>query len=141
VVQPNELERYLSIAEAGIRESGGPGGVLVLLDSETDSACKLGPELLGRARVRLPHRSCQVVLPVKNFEAWLIGGRAVAVVELPNPEQVPTPSRVVEEALGRYRKTVDQPRLTARMDIDAAAASCPSFAKFLRALDAIDESR
>lgn len=139
IVKPEILKRYLGIAEAAIVEHGGRGAVLILVDADDDCPAELGPELLDHAQLALPHRCCEVVLPKAEFEAWLIGGVAVeGFSAVASPEAVRDPKGVIRGCMGKYSETVDQPSLTSRIDADAAAATCPSFAKLLRSLTRFD---
>ncbi len=132
------LERYLVVAEAGIQEKGGEGGVLILIDAEDDCPAELGPKLLNRARKTLGRRAVEVVLAKRMFESWLVAGEACEIRTMPQDVELCSPTPILRESLGRYKKTADQPRLTARMKIDLARSRCPSFEKLLRALDALD---
>jgi Domain of unknown function (DUF4276) len=149
LVRPGELERATTLAASRVVESKiAGGGVLVLVDADTDCAAQLGPELLARARSVAGATPVEVVLAVKEFEAWFLaaltslrGQRGIrADAEAPsNPESV----RGAKEALRRqmapgsaYSPPTDQPALAALMDLDAARAA-PSFDKLWRAVASI----
>ncbi|MDZ4802013.1 MAG: DUF4276 family protein [Bryobacteraceae bacterium] len=52
-----------------------PGShILILLDCDDGCAKAIGPTLCQRARAARPDVSVSVVLPVKEFECWLIAG-------------------------------------------------------------------
>jgi len=134
-------------------ENGRPfrcscGGVLVLIDADTDCAAQLGPELLARASSVAGSIPVEVVPAVKELEAWFLaaltslsGQRGIrADAEAPsNPESV----RGAKEALRRqmvpgsaYSPPADQAALAALMNLDAARAA-PSFDKLWRAVAGI----
>ena len=141
VVRPGILERAANLAVATIGEHGGRGAVLVVLDAETDVACILGPELLERLDRHIGHVPRGVVLAVKQYETWLIGGGAVPTSAIVgDPEDLASPKRWIQEQMGRYSPTADQPSLTAALDTGQARRTCPSFDKLLRVLEGIAEA-
>lgn len=138
IVKPDMLERAADMAVATVREHGGLGGVLVVLDAETDAACVLGPQLLERLNRHVGHLPNGVVLAVKQYEAWLIGGGSMpGAKEVPDPEGLPSPKRWIRERVGEYSPTADQPGWTEALDVDEAKRRCPSFDKLLRSLEAM----
>jgi Domain of unknown function (DUF4276) len=149
LVRVGELERATKLAVSRVVESQvAGGGVLVLIDADTDCAALLGPELLARARSVAGAIPVEVVLAVMEFEAWFLAAltslrgqrRIQSDAEAPpNPEAV----RGAKEALRRqmapgsaYSPPTDQPALAALMDLDAARAA-PSFDKLWRAIAGI----
>jgi len=149
IVRVGELERATRLAASNVAQSQpAGGGVLILIDADTDCAAQLGPELLVRAKSVAGDVPVEVVLAVMEFEAWFLaalpslkGQRRVRTdaEALPNPESV----RGAKEALRRqmapgsaYSPPTDQPALAALMDLDAARAA-PSFDKLWRAVAGI----
>jgi hypothetical protein len=142
LVKAGELERSVELAA---RQVGEDGGILTLLDADEDCAGTLGPALLARAMQKRPDRRLAVVLAVVEFEAWFVAAarslRDVGVLEfeqLPpvDPENVKDPKKWLEGASGsgwKYRETLDQAALVARMDLSQAQAA-PSFEKLVRDL-------
>ena len=128
------MQRYFCIADANIRDAGDHGGVLVLIDSDDDCPAELGPRLQEMSRQAIEHRRTEVVLAKRTFESWILGGGAVESGPVDEPEERANPKQHLKTLLGHYSETVDQPRLTSRINSTAAAASCPSFAKLQRAL-------
>lgn len=138
LLKPGELERHLIL---GRRKLGGPGGLLVLLDSDDACPAQQGPALLARVRAAVSDLPSAVVLAHREYEAWFVaaatslGGRRglpPSLVPHPNPEGL----RGCKEWLtgfmpqGRpYSPRLDQPALTAAFDFEAALAACPSFDK------------
>lgn len=148
-MRPGELERATKLAMSRVVESQvAGGGVLILIDADTDCAAHFGPELLARARSVAGATPVEVVLAVMEFEAWFLaalaslrGQRGVRTdAQAPSdPESV----RGAKEALRRqmtpgsaYSPPTDQPALAALMDLDATRAA-PSFDKLWRAVAGI----
>ena len=135
---PKNLEHYLSIAAANIESPYG--GILVLIDADDDCPATLGPELLYHANAKMSHILIQVVLAKREFESWIIAGRAVPngpVVE--STDGLPNPKGWVKRYVPRYSEPIDQPSLTARMDLCAASRASDSFAKLERCLRWFDD--
>ena len=140
-----ELERYVEIAA---RRLAGQGGILVLLDCDWHEACakKDAPELLLRAQSVRPHLPVTVVLACQEYETWFIsaarslrGKRGLAedleIVE--RPEEIRGAKEWLRNRMPRHRpyaETVDQPALTAELDIQEARRS-PSFDKCYRSIE------
>jgi len=131
VLMPGELERHARIADAGIVDRGGLGGVLLVLDADNACAATDGPILTGRLRAALPHRPVACCLAVREFESWLLAG-------LDSQPEATDEARggkaALIRALGEYAPTVDQPKCAARMDIDRASALSRSFRHFAEAV-------
>jgi hypothetical protein len=137
-----ELERGVELA---VRSLPGPGGLLILLDSDRDCPAELGPTLLERAARTRPDIPLGVVLACREYEAWFLaaaeslrGRRGLpADLEVPaDPEAV----RGAKEKLRRHeprerrsdKETTDQPAFTAIFDLDLARQRAPSFDKCWR---------
>lgn len=141
VVKPDELERHIELLAKRV---GADGAILVLLDADDDCAARLGPELLHRARAARPDRRIGVVFAVREYEAWLLasmgtlrGHRDIPsdAGDVPHPEATSSPKARIDAMMPRgYAETVDQPALTARIDVAAARAAAPSFDKLVREL-------
>jgi hypothetical protein len=124
VVLEGQLERYARIAEANIRDRGGPGAVVLLLDGDKDCAAELGPRLLERLRAALPRCPVGCAIAVRDFESWIVAGRA----DGPDvPDEQRGGKHWLGERLGRYVETIDQPRLCATVDLELASARSRSF--------------
>lgn len=143
IIQPNELERDVELAAEKVL---GSGGILILLDADTDCPAELGPTLSKRAREARPDRHIEVVLANPEYETWFLAaatslrGHRGLSSELSAPD---TPENIsgAKEWLRRqmktgatYSETIDQPALTALFDMDAAQ-SCASFRKLCRSVE------
>jgi hypothetical protein len=133
-----ELERSVELVA---RKLGGRGAILVLLDADDDPTCKLGPELLERARAARSDLTIGVVLANRAFEAWFLAsieslagfrGLPAAPKSIVDPERKRDAKGQLAELLGRrYSETLDQPAFTAKLDLDMARRA-PSFDKCYR---------
>lgn len=141
--KPAELERAARLAS---RRLVRPGGVIVLLDADDDSACPAsrGPELLSVAQKATGGAAVSVVLAKREFESWFLAaaeslrgvrGLRVDLAAPFDPEGV----RGAKEWLSdrktdgfRYRETSDQAALAAQFDLATARRRSPSFAKLCR---------
>jgi hypothetical protein len=134
-------EEFARAVEFVARKAGPGGPILIVLDSDDDPACQLGPALLAQARRTRGDRDTAAVLAVREYEAWfLAGARSLAgkrglpadLQPPPDPEQGRSPKAWVGAQMpSGYSETLDQPALTAELDL-AAARSAPSFDKLVR---------
>ena len=129
------LDRYVQTANAAIDEQGAAGGILLVYDADDDCPRELGPKLREIAR-RSTRNQCQVVMCMREFEAWILAGQPEQT--LPDPELPRDPKGLLRQRLGVYSETADQPRLAAAIDIDRARQSSRSFRYLLTALDRFD---
>ncbi len=74
LIKQEHLVRAAAIAAANIID---PGAIFLLIDADEDCAAQLGPELERYLSERFPKRLCRVVLAVREFEAWIVGGNPV----------------------------------------------------------------
>lgn len=130
---PRGIEAYVSAVAA----RPGCVAVLVVLDSEGDRICELGPSLVGRVRkaTQLPIAIC---LADRCWEDWLHA--SIETLELGAGLKYSAESRgmgVITKALrpGKYVKPTWQPRLTVRMNIQMAARRNRSLARTLDRFD------
>jgi hypothetical protein len=149
LIKTRELERAVEIAG---RRVGLSGGILIVLDSDDELPCILGPELLTRARKVRHDLPISVVLAKREFESWFLAaaeslrGRRGLAIDLEPPTD-PESIRGAKEWLtarridGKaYVETLDQPALAAVFDLQAARKA-RSFDKFYRdVLGIVEES-
>lgn len=134
LVKRDGLKYAVNIAAANIK---GAGAVLVLFDADRDCAAQLATELAGWLAADFPHLTCRVVLAVRGFESWIVGGDAVFAVD--DPDHTGDPKRAIEQHYGRYKKTVDQPKYIARSDFDRLQANSRSFRRMKKVVDEFQE--
>lgn len=147
IVQTGELERVVRLAVSKLE--GNPGAVFILLDAETDCPASLGPELADRAGRVAGEVPVAVVLAKQEYEAWFLasleslrGERGIRPdCDVPaDPESVSGAKEYLERCMptGRaYSETVDQAKLTARMDLEVTRSRSPSFAKCWREIERV----
>lgn len=149
IVKEHELERVVRLAAV---QSDPPAAILILLDAETDCPAELGPSLLARARATVPDLPVAVVLAKNEYEAWFLasvetlrGRRGIRkdASPPPDPEEIRGAKESLEDLLepGRtYSETVDQPALTALMDLHVTRQRSPSFDKLWRETERLIDS-
>lgn len=131
---PNGLEGY--VATAGARP--GCVGVLVVLDGEGDCVAERGVELSGRA-VDVVQAPVSVALADRDFEDWLYASAETLGIGLDSYEAGRRGQAMIKSALrpDAYTKTVHQPRLAARMNLDLARSRSVSLDRMLARFDAL----
>jgi hypothetical protein len=122
----------------------GPGGILVVLDSDDDCPAELGPRLLARACKARPDKRVSVVLAKREFEAWYLAAAPSLAGQhgFPDPFPLPSDPECPRDCKGwlskarthglKYSPTVDQAPLASAFDLKMARANSPSFEKFCR---------
>ncbi len=144
VHKPRELERAVEFVALRVRPRGG---IFVLVDGDDDCPAKLGPSLQERAKPNAMGLPVSVILPVREFECWLLaaaqslrGKRGLpADLEAPTqPEQVRGAKEWLNERMSghSYSETIDQAKLAAVFDLGQARA-VRSFDKCYRAVQAL----
>lgn len=137
LVVASELQRVVQIARSNIRNRSR-GMILLILDADDDCAKEWGPKLRGWMRESVPDVDCFVVLIVREFESWILGGRADFDVSQPDTVGR-VEERLAEANGGRYQKTIDQPRFTSQIDIDLLARKSKSFGRLVKRMSEIPE--
>lgn len=141
--EDRELLRAVDLASLKLN---GAGLVLLLMDADDDAACSVGPTLVGTVAEQRSHINFACVLAVVEYETWFVAA-AESLADSLRPEfatAIPADPESERSGKGwiqaffkgtRYSETIDQPRLTARMDLHAARAGAPSFDKLCRELE------
>jgi hypothetical protein len=144
LLKEGELERAVERASGPVDDQGG---ILILLDSDDDCPALKGPELLDRARRARSDRRVAVVLAKREYEAWLLAGAASLQGQRGLPADLDPPAnpegiRGAKEWLRKrmegdltYSAPVDQPALTAALDIPGARNASDSFDKCCREIE------
>jgi hypothetical protein len=152
LLQPKELDRRIRLAalKLGAVEEGHRGFVLLLLDADEDLPCELAPRLLRDMRESRADLDVACVLAHPEYETWFVAAAESlgGFLDLRADELLPTtPEKeglkkawIEQRFLGtRYSETVDQPRMTAAMDLALCRSRSPSFDKLCRELEARKE--
>ncbi|MDE0506626.1 MAG: DUF4276 family protein, partial [Candidatus Poribacteria bacterium] len=128
VVKEGELERGVEFAARRIR---GKGAIFILLDSDDDCPAHLASILRRRALKTHGDLPIAVVLAKHEYESWFLAAAQSlrGLRGLKDNIQSPENPETVRDAKGwlsrqmedhSYRETLDQPKLTARFDLDEA---------------------
>jgi hypothetical protein len=144
LIKPAEMMRAVSLADLKLREKRAPQRlILVIFDADQDPACELAPRLLTNVYAERQDLDVAVVLAVPEFETWFIAA-AESLTTYLDLEGSEIPDDVDEAGLkkawlqqhfrSRYTETIEQPALTARMDLDRCRARSHSFDKLCREL-------
>jgi len=141
LVKKDSLQSAVRVA--GLRE--GCAGILILFDADDDCPAELAPNLEYWAREAAGELPCVVVMANREYEAWFLAsiealrgraGIAPGAVSHLDPE-APRDAKGELEARMRpgasYSPTVDQPALTAHLDLESAYRHCRSFRKLVSA--------
>ena len=148
LLKEGELERAIELAE--LKAGSVPRGVVVLVDADDDCPAVLGPSLLNRARHTARGRFLvSVVLARTEYENWFLAAAASLAGKrgLRHELVPPADAEEIRDAKGwltahmadpadAYSQTVDQPALTALMDM-AQARNADSFDKLWRDVTAL----
>ncbi len=146
-INKSELEKAVRYAADKLRHACGPDDrslILLLLDADEDCPAEAAPRLIQAAApfVSLGQFAC--VLPNPNYETWLVASAdsLKGVIEFdPSDHRVRDPEthRVgkgwIQDRMQHYSETVDQPRLTSRLDVALCRQRSPSFDKLVRELE------
>jgi hypothetical protein len=154
LIDEAELNRALSFASAKLAARNTPalpGLILLMVDADRDCARELAPRLAQAAQHICPGVSVACVLPVVEYETWFaaaaesLGDYLRSVPEresVEDPESARVGKGWVRRHMIRYQysETVDQPKLTARMDLELCRRRSPSFDKLCRELARLHQS-
>jgi hypothetical protein len=145
VNKPRELERAVELGALKLRQSSSSfeyGIVLVLIDADEDLPCELAPQLLSRARRADVDVACVLANP--EYETWFVAAAPSlsryllldeGVVEDPEIQGLKK-AWIERRFLGSpYSPPIDQPRLTAAMDLTMCRAGSRSYDKLCRELE------
>ncbi|MCH7870846.1 MAG: DUF4276 family protein [Planctomycetes bacterium] len=145
-----EIERAVKFAAAklqGRRDVPMSDLVLLLLDADTDCPKDLAPNLLRAVQEAAGAQDATVILANVEYETWFVGAAEslegplrldAGDADIADPEQRRYGKGWIKQRFTgtKYSETVDQVKLTARMDLEACRARCPSFDKLCRELEA-----
>lgn len=149
LLQETGLCHAIDLASAKLNNPGLPNDprlILVLIDADEDLPCILGPRLHSMAQSHRPDTQIICIVANKEFESWFVAAAAsltnYLTVESKNDLAIDPES----EGLGkawiasrfsrvRYSERIDQPRLTAKFDLNLARRNSASFDKLCRELE------
>ncbi len=148
LVRKEDLERAITLAASKLKGAcrrGDPRLILVLLDADTDPTCVLGPKLLSYAAESRPDVDVACVLADTEYETWFVAAADslrdfldFPVATAGAPKRLRAGKRWIQKHFKRpkYSETLDQPRMTARMDLELCRSRSASFDKLCRELEA-----
>ena len=134
-LMPNGVEGKVATAAA----RPGCAAVLVVLDSEGDAVCPLGPNLLNRATAGAMGKPVELNLADSKYESWLVASAETMDLSGLAFSTDQDPTRLLKDALQptKYVKPRWQPRLTARMDFSRALGRSSSLSRLMRIVDSL----
>lgn len=146
LMKPEELNRAVDIASTKLAyiESADPKVVLVVFDADEDLPCVVAPRLLQTLRGARSHIEVSIVIANREYETWFACA-AESLMTFFRPESIVEPPADAEGRLGKgwverhahqYSETIEQPRMTAVMDLALCRSRSASFDKFCRGLEA-----
>ncbi|MCP3959324.1 MAG: DUF4276 family protein [bacterium] len=145
LVQEKELGKAIDLAMLKLRAAvpeGMPGMILVLLDADEDKPCLLGPKLLGYALETRQDADVACVIANVEYETWFVAAaeslnQYLDIGDIPDaPEDLRCRKGWIQKRFRgpKYSETVDQPALTAALDLALCRRRSPSFDKLCREL-------
>lgn len=155
VPDPHELGRAVGLAAAKLSavDTGAlPALILVLVDADSDCPATLVPGIRQMAAEHARGLDVACVMAKLEYETWFVAaaeslgdhlslGEDDVVPE--DPEQTGARKAWIEKRFkgGKYSETVDQPKMTAKMDLQLCRRRSPSFDKLCRELEQRIETR
>jgi len=120
--------------------------VLILLDAHEDCPRIKAPQLLKHAHTADPSVDVACVLANVEYETWFVAAAESLgdFLSLPPAQEIPPAPEATRSGKGwvdrhfkgtKYSETVDQPAMTARMDLSLCRKRSPSFDKLCRELE------
>lgn len=145
LVKKDSLQSAVRVA--ALRENCA--GILILFDADDDCPAELAPILEQWAREAASGTPCAVVMANREYEAWFLAsiealrGRAGVLPDAAfhaDPEAPRDAKGELERRMSpgaSYSPTVDQPAMTAHLDLQSAYHRCRSFRKLVGAFGAL----
>jgi len=141
------LAKSLALATAKLRQVCIPDAhdlILLLIDADDDCAATIGPSTLDLARDLRRDMDIACVFAVLEYETWFVAAAESLDMYLKfdevskDPEAARCRKAWIKKhfAEAKYSESVDQPRLTARMNLALCRERAPSFDKLCRELEA-----
>jgi len=123
-----------------------PRLILVLVDANTDPPCVLGPQMLQTAQSRRSDQDITCIIANVEYETWFAAAAESLTEYLDLSGDSTNPTDPESQRCGKswiekrfkgvkYSETVDQPKMTARMDLALCRSRSPSFDKLCRELE------
>jgi hypothetical protein len=143
------LDKAIALAVGKLSDPGlmdDPTLILILLDADEDLPCELGPKVLQLASSARSDHNISCVIANVEYETWFVAAAdsLSQFLSLADGESAPADPEAEHCGKGwiktrfrgtKYSKPVDQPKLTAHMDLSMCRLRCPSFDKRCRDLE------
>jgi hypothetical protein len=136
VGRPIKRHRSQLIEEKPLRDSvrlallkADCAAVIIIFDGDDDCPATLGPRVQAWAQEEAGQVPCAVVIPHREYEAWFLAARHPPYS---NPESVRDAKGALDELVGGYLPTVDQPSFSATFEMSRAYAQSRSFRRMVR---------
>jgi hypothetical protein len=143
------LLKALRLAHGKLRQYAAPEAkelALILVDADEDCAAQLSRDVEQIVNSIGANLDVAWVFAVREYETWFAAGADSLgdVLRIRSPTDIPTDpegqgcrKRWVEERFlgAKYSETVDQPKLTYRMDVRRCRERSPSFDKLCREIE------
>ncbi len=139
--------RTLTLQLNNYGASAEPTLVLVLVDADDDLPCVIGPSI-AESLARVVGSASACIVADKEFETWFVAAAESLSRYLALPNDFAPITAPESAGLGkawikrhfkgmRYSETIDQPKLTAAMDLTLCRTRCKSFDKLCRVLEQV----
>jgi hypothetical protein len=118
----------------------GCKALLLVLDADEEKSCILGPEMAARISqvTRIP---ILVAVAERDYEDWLYSSAETLQIESLQFRNSKRGLKEIQSAMDvKYRKSVWQSRLTARIDFKLTRARSSSFDRLLKRFDLLVDS-
>jgi hypothetical protein len=144
------LDKSISLAKYKLRQCATPDAqdlVLLLADADDDCAAAIGPKTLAMAQTLHSDIDIACIFAVMEYETWFVAAATSLASYLrvdegsivpDSPEMQRCRKKWVETHFrgSKYSETVDQPKMTAKMDLRLCRSRAPSFDKLCREIEA-----
>jgi hypothetical protein len=120
--------------------------ILVLFDADKDLPCRIGPATLQTAAAARKDKNIACVVANVEYETWFVAAAESlsAYLHLDPNETLPADPETARIGKGwiekrfkgiKYSETVDQPKLTSKLDLTMCRRRSPSFDKLCREIE------
>ncbi|HUE73910.1 MAG TPA: DUF4276 family protein [Pirellulaceae bacterium] len=142
-----ELGRAVTLAAmklAAAKPAAAKELILILVDADRDLPCVLGPEITAAAAAVRRDKGTVCIVANVEYETWFVAAADSLrkYLDLTSDPQLPSdPERLrlgkgwIKARMPTYSETVDQPKLSAVMDLQLCRRQSTSFDKLCRELE------
>lgn len=149
----NALTRAVGLACAKLSATGRKvqQAIIILIDADEDPPCVIGPQITELARQARSDIAITCVVAHVEYETWFVAAAESLqrYVELSQVERSPESPEESRQGKGwiekrfkgaKYSETIDQPKLTAMLDLAMCRKRSPSFDKLCRELERLSQT-